>query len=48
MSTHKSDEHMTDLKFYHHHKTIFVTTYIENVVLIPHIISSRKVCLDIR
>lgn len=48
MSAHESDKYMTDRKFYHYLKTIFVTTYIENVVLIPNIVSSRKVCLDIR
>ena len=43
MSTNKSDEQMPNREFNDHHKTIFVTTDIKNIVLITHIIRCREI-----
>ena len=47
MSAYKSDEYMSDCEFYHHHKTIFIATYVENIMLVAYIGGSREVNLYI-
>ncbi len=45
MSAYKSDEYMSDCKFNNHHKTIFIATYVENIMLVAYIVSRRKINL---
>ncbi len=45
MSAYKSDEYMSDCEFYHHHKTVFIATYVENIMLIANVVCCRKINL---
>ena len=47
MSTHESDENMSYRELNHHHKTILVTSYVKNIMLIANIVCGGEVCLDI-
>lgn len=38
MGTHKSYKHISHHKFYHDHQPIFITSDIENIMLVTHII----------
>ena len=38
MCANKADENMTNSKFYHNHKTIFVTSNVKHIVLVSNII----------
>ncbi len=48
MSTHKSDEDMPDCELYDHNKSIFVASYVKDIMLIPNAVCCGEVCLYIR
>ena len=48
MRVHKADKDMPYCELHDHYQTIFVSTDIENVVLVAYIVGCRKVHLDVR
>ena len=43
MCSHKTDEYITHHKFYNNHKPVFVSLYIEYIVLVSNIVCRRKI-----
>ena len=48
MRTYKSDEDMPDCKLYYHHKSIFVTPDVKDIMLVSYVVRRREVCLYVR
>ena len=48
MRTHKSYEDMSDCELNNHYQTIFVTSYVKDIILVPNVVCCGKVYLYIR
>ncbi len=48
MRTYKSDEDMPDCKLYYHHKSIFVTPDVKDIMLVSYVVCRGEICLYIR
>jgi len=46
MRTHKSDENMPDCKLYNHHKMIFVTPDVKDIMLVSYSVAKLQNSFD--
>ena len=48
MCSHKADKHMAYGELYHDNQSVFVSFDVKHIMLVAHIVRSRKVHFDIR